>query len=172
MVRDARAEDAAAIARVHTRSWQVAYAHAFPAEALAGISVERRTEWWTQWLPAASPRAAILVAEVDGEVRGFASVGAARENGERLGELYAIYVDPDHWGAGLGRALISEAEERLRGAGFAEAILWVLEDNPRTRRFYEAAGWTHDGGSKRDTHLGTEVSEVRYRKRLGNEEGG
>jgi GNAT superfamily N-acetyltransferase len=167
MVRDARREDAAAIARAHTRSWQVAYAHAFPAEALAGISVERRTEWWAEWLPASRPRAAILVAEVEGEVRGFASVGAAREEQDQeLGELYAIYVDPDHWGAGLGRALIAEAEARLRSAGFAEAILWVLEDNPRTRRFYEAAGWTHDGGSKRDTHLGTEVSEVRYRKRL------
>jgi GNAT superfamily N-acetyltransferase len=166
MVRDARPEDAAAIARAHTRSWQVAYAHAFPAEALAGISVERRTEWWAQQLAAPSQRVALLVAEVEGEVRGFASVGAAREEREPLGELYAIYVDPDHWGAGLGRALIAEAEERLRAAGFAEAILWVLEDNPRTRRFYEAAGWTHDGGSKRDTHLGTEVSEVRYRKRL------
>jgi ribosomal protein S18 acetylase RimI-like enzyme len=166
MVRDARPEDAAAIARVHTRSWQVAYAHAFPAEALAGISVERRTDWWAQRLAATPPRAALLVAEAAGEVRGFASVGAARDDGEMLGELYAIYVDPDHWGAGLGRALITEAEERLRAAGFAEAILWVLEDNPRTRRFYEAAGWTHDGGSKRDTHLGTEVAEVRYRKRL------
>jgi GNAT superfamily N-acetyltransferase len=99
-------------------------------------------------------------------VRGFASVGAARDRDEELRELYAIYVDPDHWGAGLGRALITEAEERLRTAGFAETILWVLEDNPRTRRFYEAAGWRHDGGSKRDTHLQTEVTEVRYRKRL------
>jgi GNAT superfamily N-acetyltransferase len=165
MVRDARREDAAAIARVHTRSWQVAYAHVFPAEALAGISVERRADWWAEWLPASRPRAAILVAEVEGEVRGFASVGAARER-DQLGELHAIYVDPDHWGAGLGRALIAEAEERLRAADFDEAILWVLEDNPRTRRFYEAAGWSSDGGSKRETYLGTEVSVVRYRKRL------
>jgi GNAT superfamily N-acetyltransferase len=170
MVRDARREDAAAIARVHTRSWQVAYTHAFPAEALAGISVERRTEWWAQQLSAPSRRVALLVAEIDGEVRGFASVGPADED-ERLGELYAIYVDPDHWGAGLGRTLIAEAEERLRSAGFTEAILWVLEDNPRTRRFYEAAGWTHDGGAKLDTHLGTEVSEVRYRKLLAEANG-
>jgi GNAT superfamily N-acetyltransferase len=166
MVRDARREDAAAIARVHTRSWQVAYEHAFPAEALAGISVERRADQWAERLATSPPRAALLVAEAEGEVRGFASVGTARERDPELGELYAIYVDPDHWGAGLGRALIAEAEERLRAAGFTEAILWVLEDNPRTRRFYEAAGWTNDGGSKRDTYLGTEVSEVRYRKRL------
>ena len=167
MVRDARPEDAHSIARVHTRSWQVAYAHAFPPESLAGISVEVRTTRWTERLAGSSPPgSAVLVAEEEGVVQGFASVGAAREEDESVGELYAIYVDPDHWGAGLGRALIAEAEKRLGAAGFATAILWVLDDNPQARRFYEAAGWAHDGGSKRETHLGTEVREVRYRKSL------
>jgi ribosomal protein S18 acetylase RimI-like enzyme len=166
MVRDARVEDAAAIARVHTRSWQAAYAHAFPQEALKAISVERRAENWARWLAAPAPRAAILVAEVNGDVAGFASVGAAHEGDEQTGELYAIYVDPECWGTGVGRALIAEAEERLRAAGFREAILWVLDDNPRARRFYEAAAWAHDGGTKQDTHLDTLVDEVRYRKHL------
>jgi GNAT superfamily N-acetyltransferase len=166
VVRDARLEDASAIARVHTRSWQAGYAHAFPAEALAAISVERRAENMAGWLASLPPRAAILVAEVGGNVAGFASVGAARDGHETTGELYSIYVDPDRWGKGVGRALIAEAEERLWAAGFIEATLWVLDDNPRARRFYEAAGWTHDGGTKRDTHLGTEVTEVRYRKRF------
>jgi GNAT superfamily N-acetyltransferase len=166
MVRDARPEDALAIARVHTRSWQVGYAHAFPSEALAAISVERRHDYMANYLRSLPSGAAVLVAELDGEVRGFASVGAAREGDGALGELYAIYVDPDYWGSGLGRALIAAAEERLRAAGFTETMLWVLEDNPRARRFYEASGWTHDGGTKRDTHLDTEVTEVRYRKQL------
>ena len=166
MVRDARPEDASAIAQVHTRSWQVGYAHAFPTEALAAISVERRRDYMASYLRSLPPRAAVLVGELDGEVCGFASVGAAREDDDALGELYAIYVDPDRWGSGLGRALIAAAEERLRAAGFTETMLWVLEDNPRARRFYEAAGWIHDGGTKRDTHLDTEVTEVRYRKQL------
>jgi ribosomal protein S18 acetylase RimI-like enzyme len=165
VVRDARPADAQAIARVHTRSWQVGYAHAFPAEALAAISVERRAEHWTRWLTNPPvPPVAVLVAEVDDEVCGFVSVGRSAEHG--VGELFAIYVDPDHWGAGLGRALISEGERRLKDAGFREVLLWVLEDNPRTRRFYEAAGWAHDGGAKEDTFLDTVVSVVRYRKRL------
>jgi GNAT superfamily N-acetyltransferase len=166
MVQDARVEDAAAIARVHTRSWQVGYAHAFPEEALRAISVERRAEFWSRWLATLAPRAAIVVADLNGDVAGFASVGAAREGDVGTGELYAIYVDPDRWGTGIGRALIAEAEERLRAASFGEAILWVLDDNPRARRFYEAAGWAHDGGTKQDTHLDTLVDEVRYRKRL------
>jgi GNAT superfamily N-acetyltransferase len=166
VVRDARPEDALAIARVHTRSWQVGYAHAFPAEALAAISAERRAGRWAERLRSFEPRSAVLVAEVDGTVRGFVSVGPARELGREVGELYAIYVDPDQWGSGVGQALISAGEQGLRDAGFTKAILWVLEDNPRARRFYEAAGWTHDGATKRDTHLETEVTEVRYRKDL------
>ena len=167
MVRDARPEDAAAIAGVHTRSWQVGYAHAFSADALAGISAERRREHIARWIGAHQPRSAFLVAASRGTVLGFASVGPSRDPDARsAGELYSIYVDPDHWGSGHGRALIAEAEARLRSAGFAEATLWVLGDNPRARRFYEAAGWTLDGAIKQDTHLGTEVTEVRYRKRF------
>jgi GNAT superfamily N-acetyltransferase len=167
MVRDARPEDAEAIARVHTRSWQVGYAHAFPAEALASISTERRRETMAQWIASGHPRSAVLVAETEGAVVGFASVGPARDNNSgSAGELYAIYVEPASWGAGIGQQLIAAAEERLRAAGFPEATLWVLDDNPRARRFYEAAGWIVDGATKDEVHLGVEVTEVRYRKRL------
>jgi ribosomal protein S18 acetylase RimI-like enzyme len=162
VVRDARPEDAEAIARIRTRGWQTAYAHVFPAEALKGMPADGGADFWAGWLATPQPRSAILVAEAAGSVAGFVSVGPAR--GEDAGELYAIYVDPAHWGAGLGQALIQEAESRLASAGFDEAILWVLDDNPRARRFYEAAGWHADGGSKRDTFLDTEVNEVRYRK--------
>jgi GNAT superfamily N-acetyltransferase len=122
-------------------------------------------DWWSQVLRDPPAGSATLVVDAEGELAGFAHVGPARD--DDCGELYAIYVDPDHWGAGLGRALIVEAEQRLEAAGFAEAILWVLDDNPRARRFYEAAGWRADGGTKRDTFLETEIEEVRYRKALG-----
>jgi ribosomal protein S18 acetylase RimI-like enzyme len=164
MIRDARPEDAGAIAGVRRRGWQAGYAHVFPAEALAGMPVDGDREFWAGRLERNLPRAAVVVCELGGTVAGFASVGPAR--GDAAGELYAIYVDPENWGAGLGQALIAAAEARLAEAGFAEAILWVLDDNPRARRFYEAAGWEADGGTKQDTFFGVEVTEVRYRKRL------
>lgn len=164
MVREARLEDAGAIAGVRRRGWQAAYAHVFPADALAGMPVDGDRDFWAGRLEHALPRAAVVVGEVGGKVAGFASVGPAR--GEDAGELYAIYVDPESWGEGLGQALIAAAEDRLAEAGFAEAILWVLDDNPRARRFYEAAGWQPDGGTKQDTFFSVEVTELRYRKRL------
>ena len=39
----------------------------------------------------------MLVAEEGGQVVGFVVVGPA-EDPEGAGELYAINVDPDHWG--------------------------------------------------------------------------
>lgn len=75
-------------------------------------------------------------------------------------------ADPDHWGSGVGRELISAGEKRLRELGHVDAILWVLEDNPRARRFYERAGWNDDGGRRSITFLGLEVPEVRYRKQM------
>jgi GNAT superfamily N-acetyltransferase len=109
------------------------------------------------------------VADGAGRVVGFASVGgviAEQSEPEDVGELYTIYVAPDVWGQGVGRALMAAALLRLRNEGFGSAILWVLSDNPRTRRFYELAGWSHDGGAKEGEWLGTRVREVRYRTLL------
>ncbi len=108
---------------------------------------------------------------VDGErVVGFVTFGPPRPDEDPcVGELYAIYVDPDHWGAGYGRALIAAAERGLREAGYGEAVLWVLASNARSRRFYEIAGWSADGATKTEHAVWgrpVELHEVRYRKRL------
>ena len=89
-------------------------------------------------------------------------VGPSRDE-RNLGELYAIYVDPDVWSEGAGRALLERAEER-HADGYEEATLWVLTENPRARRFYEQAGWAADGTEKTEEWLGVEASETRYRK--------
>jgi ribosomal protein S18 acetylase RimI-like enzyme len=164
VVRPARIDDAEAIARVHVQTWQGAYAHVFPADALGSISIERRAQHWRSLL---SHSSTTLVAEAEDEVVGFASVGPSQDaDGAGVGELYAIYVDPDHWHAGVGRELAVAADESLRALGFSEATLWVLEDNPRARHFYEAGGWRVDGTARTGTHLGVGTREVRYRKAL------
>jgi ribosomal protein S18 acetylase RimI-like enzyme len=114
-------------------------------------------------IEAPRPHTHTLVACAEDKVVGFVSLGAAREEDDRVGELYAIYVLPDAAGSGVGRALMAETLSLLRDDGFDEAILWVLEDNPRTRRFYELAGWSVDGGAKDEEWLGTLVRELRYR---------
>jgi ribosomal protein S18 acetylase RimI-like enzyme len=103
-----------------------------------------------------------LVATVDDEVVGFALVGAADDDeNPDVGELYAINVDPDHWGAGVGAALIDEAVGALRRTGFESAVLWVHPDNERARRFYAERGWRDDEIERLQEVLGVEVPEVR-----------
>ena len=95
---------------------------------------------------------------------GFISVGPSRDE-HGVGEVYAIYVDPDLWATGAGRALIERGERELRST-YLVATLWVLEDNPRARRFYERAGWAPDRVTKSDVRWGVRAPEVRYRKVL------
>jgi GNAT superfamily N-acetyltransferase len=160
-VRAAVPGDAEAIAAVHVAAWQEAYAHVFPAEVLAALDPVPRARHWREGIRGGWT---VLVSD---DLSGFVSIGPARDADEpELGELYAIYVTPERWGSGAGRALMAAALDALRGAGFSEAVLWVLEDNPRARRFYERAGWVTDGAVKEDEFLGTRVGEVRYRVSL------
>src|SRR5262245_570910 len=87
------------------------------------------------------------------------------------GQVYAIYLEPDEIGRGLGRALFAKATEDLRLRGFRRATLWVLASNEPGRRFYEAAGWRPDGVSQTEEVRGAPIEEVRYAIDLGPEVG-
>jgi GNAT superfamily N-acetyltransferase len=164
-VRPARVEDAAAIADVHVRTWQAAYAHVFGAERLAELDVGARATSWRHWLAEPQPHWAVFVAEERGRVVAFGWAGESREAADE-GELYAIYALPEAWGGRAGPALMAACLGSLGEAGFREAILWVLDDNPRARRFYEREGWHIDSGRREGEHLGVTAAEVRYRIEL------
>ena len=158
MIRLGTPDDAEGVARVHVETWQAAYAHALPQAQLQALSMEEAVE-------RSRRRPPTFVAERDGEILGFVSVGASRDPGTD-GELFAIYVHPQHWGTGAGRALIEAGEGELLRLGHHDAVLWVLDDNPRARRFYELAGWSPDGAAREIHVFGFDVPEVRYAKRL------
>ena len=166
-LRLARADDADAIGRIQVETWRAAYTGLMPEEAVAGFDVESRQRMWREGLGRRPrPGSATFVVEDGGEVVGFASVGASREeDAEREGELYAIYLHPSRWGDGIGRALLQRAEESMRSSGFRRALLWVLAGNERAERFYRAAGWEEDG-EKVEDFQGATVTERRYRKAL------
>jgi GNAT superfamily N-acetyltransferase len=165
-VRAAEPADAAEIAHVHVRSWQVAYRGLLPDAFLASLRPEDRAARYMLG-PARSGRATTTVAVDDGVIRGFATTGPARgEPSSDVGELLALYIDPDHWGDGAGRLLIADARARLSEHGFTEAILWVLVGNERAERFYRADGWTFDGTRREEELGGATVAELRYRRTL------
>jgi ribosomal protein S18 acetylase RimI-like enzyme len=164
-LRDARPEDAAKVAEVHVRAWQVAYRGLLPDDDLDGLRAEDRAARYTFHL-VGPEHPATTVALEDGEIRGFVTTGPARGCAQTVGEVYAINVDPAAWGRGVGRALMAHARARLAERGCTEALLWVLVGNVRAERFYRADGWRADGTQRDDEVWGVRVSELRYRRRL------
>jgi len=63
----------------------------------------------------------------------------------REGEMFLLFVHPEHAGRGVGRALLDSAHEAMRAAGCREAFLYTHEENKRALTVYEAAGYRRDG---------------------------
>ncbi|MGH2963943.1 MAG: GNAT family N-acetyltransferase [Solirubrobacterales bacterium] len=164
-VRAATPEDAGSIAEVALRAWEEGFRGIVPAE----IDAERawnRDGVWTR-LSARDRETHHAVAELDGRVMGYLVFGPSRDRDApaRVGEVWALYVHPEAWRCGLGRALVGHALAELREAGCDVVTLWTLADSPSARAFYEACGFVHDGASQRREALGNAL-EVRYLRSL------
>ena len=159
-------EDAEALGAVHVRAWQAAYRGGLmPDDYLDSLSVEERAEMWRTALeqPLSPRRSRFVVEDSSGNVIGFILVGPEDGGDDSItGELFAINVDPDHWGTGAGRRLHDAGVGALTEAGFDRAVLWVHPDNGRARSFYESLGWRSNDVTRQAEVLGVEVTEVRY----------
>jgi GNAT superfamily N-acetyltransferase len=165
-LRPAEPDDAIAVARVHVRSWQVAYRTLLPDDYLDQLRPEDRAQKYDfAGLDPLKPRT--TVAAEDGVILGFATTAPSREPDlPDYGELYALYVDPEKWGKGIGMALLSAARANLFDLGFRRALLWVLAGNLRAERFYRIDQWAPDGHLRKDTVWGVMVNEVRHQRGL------
>lgn len=79
----------------------------------------------------------VHVAEANGERVGF----AALVFDERSAELDGLFVEPELWGRGIGRALVDHATHEARKKGLALSVT----SGPSARRFYEKCGFRVEG---------------------------
>jgi GNAT superfamily N-acetyltransferase len=167
ILREAVPDDAAAIADVHVRSWQAAYRGLLPEKFLDELRpADRATRYELGSLEPCAPKT--LIAMIGEHVAGFTTIGPSRDaDAACAGELRALYVDPDHWRSGVGRALLLEARRHLRAAGYDEALLWVLDGNATAERFYRADGWRADGATRQEDPWGVTATVHRFRSDLG-----
>jgi ribosomal protein S18 acetylase RimI-like enzyme len=162
-IRPALVADAGAIAAVHVRSWQAAYAQILSADYLASLSVAERARRWAEILQASE--SATLVAMAEGSVLGFVSFAHSRDQAAppKRAEIWSLYASPEAWDHGVGRGLLASALASLQAQGFSETSLWVLSGNARAIRFYGAAGFKAVPGSQRLFTLGgTAVEETQF----------
>lgn len=166
-VRAATPEDATAVAGVHVRSWQAGYRGLLPDEYLDALRPEDRAAHY-RFDATDHDRPVTMLATEAETIVGFAAAGASADHDpdQRIGELFALYVDPSRWGCGIGRALLEDARNRLSQRGYQEARLWVLRGNSRAERFYRIDGWTADGAQREDRVWDLRVEEVGYCRAL------
>jgi ribosomal protein S18 acetylase RimI-like enzyme len=159
-VRRAVVDDADAIERVRTDTWRDAYRGLLPDTLLDGLGYDGTRR---RALMAAMPMEHfVLVAEAHGAVVGFCIGGPSRSPSDPFrGEVYAIYVLPEHQGRGAGRALLEAAMTELLGRGFGSMIIWVLRENAPSRRFYERMGGVHVRDEERELD-GVRIDESGY----------
>lgn len=154
------------MARVHVRSWQVAYRILLPDDYLNRLRPEDRAS--TYDFATADPlKPRTIVAAEKEQILGFATTAPSRQPDlPKHGELCALYVDPEWWGRGIGAALVSAARTSLIALGSRSAFLWVLEGNARADRFYRIDQWLPDGVRRTDRMWGIQVNEIRYQRTL------
>ena len=139
-VREARPQDAPGVAAVYISSWHDTYAGILPTQLLCAMTPSGQTARWRATIGAGG-RERVLVAEQSAAgIVGMTSYGPARDAvGGHDGEIYTLYVDPNYFGCGIGRALLSSAFGELERRGWSSCIIWAHAKNP-ARFFYEAMG--------------------------------
>lgn len=98
------------------------------------------------WLEERTGALEVVVAEIDGEVAGFASLSPYRDRpAYRTTVEDSIYVHEDHRGSGVGRALLEEIVAVARERGFHSVIARIVADHAASIRLHAAVGFEQVG---------------------------
>ena len=128
--------DAAALARVHVRSWRETYAGLLPDAFLAQMNPGVYARRWRRQLMAADSSELVLCAEGAGGLVGYC--GACERAGGA--EVSTLYVLRPAQRRGVGKRLLSAAAKVMASRGAPSLHLWVLNGNTKARAFYEHLG--------------------------------
>jgi GNAT superfamily N-acetyltransferase len=84
-----------------------------------------------------------LVAELDGQIGGFACLRVVPcvLYAQPYAELTELYVEPAFRRRGVGRALIQRAEQLARARGAADLLIMTGTGNVAAQALYRAAGY-------------------------------
>ena len=152
VIRRAKLEDTERLGQLHSQCWGELYSAVLPSDVLAELSPAVMAQLWQRFVTRGDEYVQ-YVAEVDGEVIGFAGVGPGREAGYELGrELYFIYVDPQYRRHAVGKALLKIADVDY---------LWIAEANRATQTFYRKQKFYPDSVRRVGALFGAELPEVR-----------
>ena len=166
-IRPATLRDAKAIAAIYATSSQAAFKGILPGESFNAVPLDKRESYWRDAIEYSEPQ--VLVAVQDGVMVGFVGFDRSRDAGTppTMGEIWAIYLDPAHWGKGAGLALWDAAREGLIEEGCTQVTLWVPLGDARALRFVELAGFKRQMASIKTVPIGSaRIEEIRLKRAL------
>jgi GNAT superfamily N-acetyltransferase len=165
IIRVAHQSDALAMGTVWRRAAMVGYEGIFPPEAPAFPEPELIADDWRRAIQADLAGATVLVACQDGPDPAVLGTVAGMPDPDQSsrGHLRGLYVDPGHWGRGIGQALHDAALDHFRRIGTRVAVLWVLEANVHARGIFERWGWQPGPGRR---EMLPDVAEILYLRQL------
>ena len=133
-VRPARPEDAEAIRAIYNAE--------VTGSTVTFDLVPRSLEEQRTWLEARAGAHAVLVAEADGEVVGFASLSPYRDRPAYATTVEdSVYVRGDQRGTGVGRALLGELVATARRHGFHAVIARIVGGHEASIALHRAPGF-------------------------------
>jgi ribosomal protein S18 acetylase RimI-like enzyme len=151
IVRAAKAEDAAAIAKIGREVFTATFAHTVSHSNLAAYLDSKYTAA-AVLADLTDVDSRFFVSESDAIVSGFLQLKLSSSALEpciadkpKPVELARIYVDNAHHGGGVAKALLTHSEGFSRDQGYETIWLGVLPENSRAVRFYEKAGFERVG---------------------------
>lgn len=143
-IRWARADDEAALKRIDLATWTSEVSPAPPRGPDVSFFSER------------THPDEVLVAEVDGQVAGYAALGQAVPipSHRHVLDIRGLAVDPAYQGQGAGRLLVEACIAQATRQGARKLTLRVLGWNTRARRLYESCGFRTEGTLQDEFLLG------------------
>ena len=160
-IKTATLYDVKEISYIHASSWKTAYKGIVPQEYLDNLKYDYWVSAFEKWI---SDNTIISkLAYVGNDAIGCIAYGKSRDvDLPDWGEIVSLYVLPESWGKGVGKALLESALNDMHHKGFENIYLWVLEENLRAQQFYRKNGF-----SKSEDELSCEVSgkklnEIRF----------
>jgi GNAT superfamily N-acetyltransferase len=148
VIRTAVATDAASLATFAARTFHDTYAADNRPEDMA-LHIAQSFGSAHQQRELANPNITTLIAEVDGQMAGYAQLrgGLAPRSvtGEAPVELWRFYVSHEWHGRGVAQALMQSVESAALRRGGRTLWLGVWEHNPRAKSFYQKCGFADVG---------------------------
>ncbi len=167
-VRYATQQDAAAVANLHLIASRAMYDGQVPEAHWDSTPAAKRVSFWKEAIEYGEPQ--VMVAVEGPGIVGFVGFDRSRDPKSKntTGEIWALYVDPDRMGEGVGLALWDAANEGLQGEDCADVTVWVPLRSDKALRFFDAAGFKREMNTPRTVPMGgVKVEELRLKRKLG-----